>query len=104
MEQPDHNGYEKRDINVRVTALIGILTVVALAVSFVALDNYFTYVKETEYREMVLEVENRQLIELRLREDSLLTTYELVDTADSRYRIPIEQAIEMLVTQENSDK
>ena len=104
MEHPDHNGYEKRDINVRTTALIGILSVVLLAVSFVALDNYFTYVKEAEYREMVLEVENRQLIELRLREDSLLTTYELVDTADSRYRIPIEQAMEMLVTQENSVK
>ena len=102
-EQPNV-GYEKRDIDLKKTFLYGSLTILILAVCIFALDNYFDYVKETEYRQAVLEAPTIQLDTLNAREDSLLSTYELVDTTESKYRIPIEQAMELLVKDGDQNK
>ena len=97
-------GYEKRDINLRKTFLYGGGVILLLLICVFALYNYFDYVKETEYREYVLDAPTRQLDSVRARSDSILTTYQLVDTAESKYRIPIEQAMELLVKEGDQTK
>jgi hypothetical protein len=104
MTEQHNAGYEKKDIDLKKTFLYGSITIVILAVCVFVLDNYFDYVKETEYRRAVLEAPTIQLDTLNAREDSLLSTYELVDTADSKYRIPIEQAMELLVKEGDQNK
>ena len=104
MTEQQNAGYEKQDINLTMTFFYGIGTIVILIVCAVALYSYFDWVTEAEYKRAVLEAPTKQLDELRAREDSILTTYELVDTTESKYRIPIEQAMDMLVTEGDQNK
>jgi hypothetical protein len=104
MAEQQNAGYEKQDINLPKTFLYGIATIVLLAICVIALDSYFVWVTDAEYRRAVLEAPTHQLDEIRVREDSILTTYELVDTTESKYRIPIEQAMELLVTEGDQNK
>lgn len=93
------SGYEKRDINIKKTVLFGIGTVLLIAFFFVVLNEYFISVKEEIIYESVLKPESISLEELATFEDSVLTTYELIDTARGIYRIPIEKAVELTVSE-----
>lgn len=97
------SGYETKDINIKKTALYTIATVMLIVFFFVILNEYFISVKEEIIYETVLKPESISLKELKTLEDSVLTTYELIDTTKGIYRIPIERAIELSVSK-TSDK
>ena len=64
--------------------------------SEVTLSDYFIYKKEQMYQEMVLEPENPQLVELRARENRVLNSYGLADSAAGEYHIPIDSAMKQV--------
>ncbi len=90
------SGYEETDISVAKTVIGAIVVVLFIGVFLVILNEYFLSVKEEIVYETVLKPESISLKELYLREDSVLTTYELTDTAKGIYRIPIDKALEIV--------
>ena len=90
------SGYEKTDIDIKMIVIFAALLIAFLVVSIVLLDDYFIYKKEQMYREMVLEPENPQLLELRAKENRVLSSYGLADSAAGEYHIPIDSAMKQV--------
>lgn len=107
MSHDSHTGgYEKSDVSLKHVVLWGVITIVLIVLSLIGLNDYFMLVKEELVEELVLKPKSVRLIELRAEEDKTLGSYELIDTANAVYQIPIERAME-LVTEEaagNSQK
>jgi hypothetical protein len=97
--EPDRaeTGYEKKDANVRVITLTAIVSVAVVIVTIIGLDSFFTATQEEIYQEQVLRTLPVDLIALRQIEDSVLTSYELLDSQNQSYRIPIARAMELLI-------
>lgn len=93
------SGYEKQDVNVTKLVIIGLAVVLFLVVSFVFLNEYFLYEKEIVVQEQVLSQPSVRLEDLRAVEDSLLTSYQLIDTTKQIYRIPIDRAMELMAAE-----
>ena len=97
-DHPEHpSGYETKDTNVRKLTLFAFLTVLFVAVSAVVLNEYFVLTREGLYYEQVLKPVSEDYSKLQARDDSLLTTYELIDTAGQVYRIPVDSAMKLTV-------
>lgn len=90
------SGYEKTDIDIKMIVIFAALLIAFLVVSIILLDDYFIYKKEQMYREMVLEPENPQLVELRAKENRVLSSYGLADSAAGEYHIPIDSAMKQV--------
>lgn len=86
------SGYEKKDLNIKKVVRDATIVIISLIIMLVLLEEWFMKTKEDLYREMVLEPQNQELIQLRAREDSLLTSYGKADSAGA-FRIPIDSAI-----------
>ena len=89
------DGYEKRDAVVWRIAVVGVASVVIVALLVVAAKELFVSMREEIVYEAALKPESPQLRELRARETERLTTYGVVDSAQGIYRIPIERAMEL---------
>ena len=96
-------GYEKRDVNIKKLTLVGISIVLFLAISLPLLNEYFLIEKEKIEYDAVLKPKSISLEELHARENSVLTSYNLIDTANGIYSIPLDSAIELYV-KENMNK
>ena len=96
----DHpSGYEKSDTSIKSILIVTIATVLFIVVSVILLYDYFIATKEAVIYDQVLRPEAVELVELRKAEDSILTTYELIDTTNRTYRIPIQRAMELLAAE-----
>ena len=87
------DGYEKTDIDIKMIVISAVLLIAFLVVSLILLEEYFIYKKEQMYQEMVLEPENPQLVELRAKENRVLSSYGLADSAAGEYHVPIDSAM-----------
>jgi hypothetical protein len=95
--QNDHpSGYEKQDTSIRAVLITTLVTLAVITIAVVALWDYYIATREAVIFEQSLAPESEQLIQLQKLEDSLLTTYEFVDSTSGVYRIPIERAMELL--------
>jgi hypothetical protein len=90
-------GYETGDVNVRKTIVLIIAGIIALVIILVLLNEYFSFTKEKEIYEMVLKPESKILIEIRAREDQILGSYGVADSAGGVYRIPIDSAMQIML-------
>jgi len=89
-------GYEKTDIDPKKILLFAVVLIFILIISLVLLDDYFIYKKEQMYREMALEPEDLQLLGLRAKENRVLSSYGLADSAAGEYHIPIDSAMKQV--------
>jgi len=94
--QQGSSGYEERDVNIGRIALIGIVCVILLALSLFFVDQYFIITKEKDIQEIILKPQSVTLREVRTREDEILNSYKLIDSAKGVYQIPISRAMEIL--------
>ena len=88
-------GYESRDVNIKMVALIGILGIAIVIISLVGLNQLFTFVTERQIREAVLVPVSEELLKLRAREDEILNSYGVINQDGGIYRIPIDSAISL---------
>ncbi|HHM02816.1 MAG TPA: hypothetical protein ENJ15_07355 [Caldithrix abyssi] len=89
--------YEKNDVNVKVMGIIAFLLVVLIAGFVILLDDYFVYnVEKVEVRE---ERPNPELISIRQQADEQLSGYGIVDKEKGLYKIPIDQAIKVVISE-----
>jgi hypothetical protein len=80
-----------------VIVLSGILGFLLLVVTLMWLRSYFEVVRNRTVHRAVLSVENPKLKALRVREEEQLNSYGWVDEERGVVRIPIEQAMGLLV-------
>ncbi len=89
--------YEKNDVNVKVMGIIAVLLVVLIAGFVILLDDYFVYnVEKVEVRE---ERPNPELISIRQQADEQLSGYGIVDKEKGLYKIPIDQAMKVVISE-----
>jgi hypothetical protein len=93
---PEHDGYEKRDINPLKVFLFGLAGVIVIVVVVIFLSSYFTQTREEIVYEEVLKPESPALRELRAREEEELNSYAVLDDKKGVYRIPIRRAMELM--------
>ncbi|HWR83689.1 MAG TPA: hypothetical protein VN285_10320 [Candidatus Deferrimicrobium sp.] len=98
------SGYESRDVNATKIILGGIGIIAVIVVIVVLLAEYFVVVKEEQTYEAVLKPESSALRDLRAREDEMLTSYGVVDSAAGVYRIPVSRAMELLADEAYREK
>lgn len=91
-----NSGYEKRDINLRATIIVGSIIVLLIAVFLIMLRSIFVLSSEKMVQDLVLRPESTPLRELRARETETLTSYKLLDAEKKVYRIPISRAMELM--------
>lgn len=99
-EHNDHpGGYEKQDASVKAVALTTLVSLLMLGLASVALWDFYVSTRERVVFEQELKPTSQQLIELHKLEDSVLTTYQFVDSTTGIYRIPINRAIELMAAE-----
>ena len=103
-KQTTDSGYEKRDINLRVTFLVGAVIVSVIAVFLVIVKDVFVLNKEQMMYDYVLKPESAPLRDLRAHEMELLTTYKLLDPVKGVYRIPMSRAMELMADEAYRDQ
>lgn len=98
-----NSGYEKKDVDIKGIVITGIAVTVFIVVSVIALNEYFISERESVVQEVVLKPQSVELKKLRANEDKTLESYELLDSNENIYRIPLEKAME-IVADENTFK
>jgi hypothetical protein len=103
MKQTTENnaGYEKRDINVVMVIGLSVFLVAILVIILVFLMDYFVETKEEMVYEIQLKPESVDLKTLEAEDKEILNSYEVLDTEQGVYRIPIERAMELLAKEES---
>ena len=98
MTSTDNNsaGYEKRDVNIFMVIGLSVFLVAILVVILVFLMDYFVDAKEQMVYEVQLQPESVDLQSLEAADKEELSTYKILDAERGIYRIPIEQAMELL--------
>ena len=95
----EKSGYEKSDINLKIISVYVILSIVVIVSFIIILSDYFVVEKEEIVSEIVLQPVSEELQKLHKTENEILTTYGVVDSVNSIYRIPIDRAMQILVEQ-----
>jgi hypothetical protein len=90
-------GYEKKDVHVGKVVLYAVLGIIVTVAVVAFVIDYFNRTRERIVFEAVLQPESPALRALQMREAELLGVYGVVDSAAGTYRIPIEQAMEVVV-------
>jgi len=91
--------YERRDVDVKTTALVGIIIVVVIGVFLIFVQEYFTSVKEETHLLVAYAPENPKLRDLRASEAQILSAYKVIDSVKRVYQIPVDRAMELIVNE-----
>ena len=89
-------GYEKKDTSARGILIVAIISVVIVVLSVVLTNELFIATREELVDEMVLQPESAALRDLRAREGATLYSYDVVDSTQGIYRIPIDRAMKLM--------
>jgi hypothetical protein len=88
--------------NDRVIFLSGVVFVVILVIMLLCLRSYFFVVRNETIDENYLSAGNPEIEEVHAREKALLTSYGWVNKEKGIVRIPIDQAMELMVREAQS--
>jgi hypothetical protein len=97
-------GYEETDANVPFIAWAGVAVVVFLVITVFAVQTYFDGIYNDEYARKVAEPVGEDIRNLRAREDSELYSYKYLDREAGTVRLPIQRAMELLVSESEAGK
>ena len=89
-------GYDRNEVNVKTLLWVSVAGVLFIVVSAIALNSWFILTKEDVVYTSVLKPESVSLKELRAREDQVLNSYKVLDSAKGIYQIPIDRALKVV--------
>lgn len=89
-------GYEKSDISVKGLFFVAAIVLLVIIFVVIAMNEIFIATKEKEFEQIVRRPESAELRTLRAREDEVLNSYNLLDTKNRIYQIPIDRAMQLL--------
>ena len=97
-------GYEKKDVSIKAIGL-GTFATVALIVFFVVfIRDYFLLSVDKAVQAEALNNPNPELIEINEKDKELLSGYGILDREKGIYKIPIDEAMKIIVTEYNNGK
>ena len=88
---------DQDDPDATITGLIAILFAVLTVAIVLALQGYFEYVQDAEFRSKVVEARPAELQQVREEGRAMLQGYRWVDRGNGVVAIPIERAMELTV-------
>ncbi len=91
------SGYEKSDVELKKLFPLTATVLIFLVISIVLLNDFLIRSEEQQYYESVLKPKSQELMEVRQRADSLLSSYGRDELDLDVYRIPIDRAMQKLV-------
>jgi len=103
-QRGEPQGFDRSEPNVRFIALFGAGTLVLLVLIIFGLQAYFDRALEQQVYIKVLAPPSQALIDLRTREDGELHSYRYVDQGKGIVQVPIERAMELLVSENAQGK
>lgn len=92
-------GYEKRDVDVKKSVIIAASIVLFIVISLIFVNEFFLIEKEDMVYQQQLAVPSITLEELRAHEDTVLTSYGVLDKETGVYRIPLSRAMELVASE-----
>jgi hypothetical protein len=98
------HAYDRRDPNWKIVIGFSVACVVLLAVTAGGVQLYYYLIRDYMVYNRVLAPEGRDLKALREREDKELYSYGRVEGAPGAVRIPIDRAMELLVTEASANQ
>ncbi len=98
-EMNQNSGYEKSDVGVNKILIYGVIGIMAVIAIIIFVVDYYVATKERLIYETVLKPESKELRELRAREDAVLNSYKVIDSAAGIYQIPIDRAIQLMAAE-----
>jgi len=101
-DHSDHSTDTTSEFRVGYIAGLGIVLCVTLVVSLYLVQSLFIQAAEEQLYKKNAAVENPALAELRLNETERLLGYKILDKSSGRYRIPIDQAMDLVIRDRQS--
>lgn len=96
-ELHNNSGYERTDAKPWKMIAIGVVSIIILTFLVLGVNEYFLEETDTMVYKTVLSQPSTPLTEMRQREQTILTSYGVADSALGTIRIPIEWAIKLTV-------
>jgi len=90
-------GYDKEEISIAGIYKIAFISVVLLIIVLVTGSLFFSGYKDNLYYELVLEPKSEKLTDLHQKEEIILENYGLIDEGEGIFRIPIDQAMQLVL-------
>ena len=103
-QRGEPQGFDRSEPNVRFIASFGAGTLALLVLIIFGLQSYFDHALEQQVYIKVLAPQSQALIDLRTREDGELHSYRYVDRDKGIVQVPIERAMELLVSESAQGK
>jgi hypothetical protein len=91
-------GYDKQAVSLGRVVFIAMVSLIILVLVSIGGRTAFIIAKEKVYTEQVLKQKSDILIELEEHESEVLTSYGVVDAENGIYRIPIEEAMDIIAS------
>ena len=95
-------GYERSDVNLKWVIIFAFATVAVLVSFLVILNDFFAVEKEQIISEQVLSKDNPLLLEIRQRDQEILTGYRVIDAEKGIYGIPVKQAMQIIISEKSA--
>jgi len=101
MEEREHGsgGEGIGDPNTPVTLVVGVVSAILLVIVVVLLQAYYFYSEQRESERKVVAVVPEELAQARAEQVGQLNSYRWIDEEAGVVAIPIERAMELLVTE-----
>jgi len=99
----DHTESDNNDINVNRGFLYGVIGLAIVLIVILYVVDPFAVVPDKIPVKDDLSEPSADFSELRAREIEELNTYKLLDSATATYRIPIDQAMQLLVEEASEE-
>ena len=99
-----NQGFDPGEVDAPSVALYGGLIIAVIVAVFLGVTLFWDKFLNGRYRDVVEASPNAQIQELHQREDAALSGYRYVDKTKGQIRIPIDRAMQLLLTEVQSGK
>ncbi len=101
LEHSISHGVSFDNINLRTVSFWMVLGILIVSIILYGLYNMYTYNQFLSSQQAAISSEYHDLNQRRDREHEKLNSLELIDEEERRYRIPVDSAMSLIVTERN---
>lgn len=102
--EPNNEGFDPGEVDATAVSLYGGIIVVIIIAVFIGVTLYWDKFLNGRYKDVVEAAPSAQLEDLHKREDAVLNGYSYVDKTKGQVRIPIDRAMQLLISEVQSGK
>jgi hypothetical protein len=102
--EQNNEGFDPGEVDAASVSLFGGIIVAIIIAVFIGVTLYWDKFLNGRYKEVVESAPTAQLEDLHKREEALLNGYSYVDKAKGQVRIPIDRAMQLLISEVQSGK